>query len=52
MDARLVRYEDGTPVKLVWMDKEHGEHGPLFSLSGDGFDADALISLADSVVLQ
>ena len=49
MDARLVKYEDGTPVKLAWMDKEHGL---LFSLSGDGLDADELISLANSVTQQ
>ena len=51
MDARLVKYEDGTPVKLVWMDKEYGEHGLLFSLSGDGLDVDELVALANSVIL-
>ena len=49
MDARLVKHEDGTPVKLVWMDLDHDL---VFSLSGDGLDADELISLADSVVLK
>ena len=49
MDARLVRYEDGAPVKLMWMDRDSEL---VFSLSGDGLDAEALISLADSVVRQ
>ena len=48
MDARLVKYEDGTPVKLMWMDLEHEL---VFSLSGDGFGPDELIAMAESVTL-
>lgn len=46
MDASLVRYEDGTPVKGTWMDLEHEL---VFSLSGDGFGPDELIAMAESV---
>ena len=49
MDARLVEYEDGTPVKLMWMDKENGL---VFSLSGDGLGSDELIKMAYNVIRQ
>lgn len=46
MDARLVRYEDGTPTELMWMD---AEDGLVFSLRADGLGADELIAAANSV---
>lgn len=49
MDARLVEYEDGTPVKLMWMDSEHEL---VFSLSADTLGSDELIAMAESVVLN
>lgn len=46
MDARFVRYEDGTPCLLAWMDSENKL---VFFLQADALTAEELLAAAESV---